>query len=261
MSLAASQTAFMAQVLDEEAVLPPAWGDTQSAGLAVYRNNYRSALVEALRSTYERTERWVGEDAFRRAAAHHLISRPPSSWTLDEAGRGFDKTCEQLFANDPEVEELAWLEWTMLDIFTMRDVTPLDQGGFASATAEFSEADWGGMRLQFVPGTEHREVKHDLLALWNALGSNEFERIESALDHPQSCIVWREGERPVFALVPTDEGAALSAMINGASYEEACALLAQDATNDEQVQQVAMRAGAMLGRWLNDGMITAIDHA
>ena len=115
MSLAASQAAFMAQVLDEEATLPPAWNATQSEGMAVYRNNYRSSVVEALRSTFERTARWVGEGAFRQAAAHHIIMHPPASWTLDEAGSGFDLTCAELFANDPEVTELAWLEWTRSD--------------------------------------------------------------------------------------------------------------------------------------------------
>src|SRR3546814_3597676 len=92
--------------------------------MSVYRGNYRSALVEAMRSTYERTEKWVGEAAFRRAAAHHLIAHPPSSWTIDDAGAGFDRTCAELFANDPEVAELAWLEWTMLEAFTAPDVAP-----------------------------------------------------------------------------------------------------------------------------------------
>ena len=87
-NLGALQRSFMAQVLDEDAPLPHGWGGRHAAGMGVYRNNYRSALIEALRSTYERTERWVGEAAFRRAAAHHVIANPPSSWTLDDAGAG-----------------------------------------------------------------------------------------------------------------------------------------------------------------------------
>ncbi|NVE95830.1 HvfC/BufC N-terminal domain-containing protein [Altererythrobacter lutimaris] len=259
MSLASSQAAFMAQVLDEEASLPSAWGNTQSAGMGVYRNNYRSSVVEALRSTYERTARWVGKDAFRQAAAHHIIMHPPASWTLDAAGQGFDLTCAELFTDDPEVAELAWLEWTMLDIFTMRDQAPLDQAGFAAATADFAESDWGTMRLAFLPGTTQCKVRHDLLALWNKLSSDDFERVDAALEAAQSCVVWREGERPVFALVPVDEGTVLDAMIEGASYEEACAILARKASSDEEVQQAAMRAGAMLGRWLNDGLIAAVN--
>lgn len=258
MSLAAAQSAFMAQVLDEDAALPDAWGARHSAGMAVYRNNYRSSLVEALRSTYERTARWVGDDAFRQAAAHHVITHPPASWTLDEAGRGFDTTCAELFTDDPEVAELAWLEWSMMDVFTSRDVPPLDGAGFGAATAEFTEQDWGAMRLSFVPGIAQRLVQHDLLALWNALGSDEFERLDTTLEAPHSCIVWREGERPVFALVDPRKAQALSAMIGGVSYEKACDILAGGVTDEQGLQDAAMRAGAMLGRWLNDGLIADV---
>lgn len=261
MSLAASQSAFMAQVLDEDAPLPAQWTDRRSAGLAVYRNNYRSSLVEVLRSTYERTARWAGEDAFERAAVHHVITHPPSSWTLDEAGRGFDATCAQLFANDPEVAELAWLEWSMFEVFTAPDMEPLDAARLGEATAAFSDEDWGSMRLGFMPGIAQREVDHDLLALWNTLGSEEFERIDARLELPKTCTVWREGERPVFSLGATDEGAALKVMLNGASYGEACDILASEATTEEQLQEVAMRAGAMLGRWLNDGLIAAVNRS
>ncbi|WP_394729795.1 putative DNA-binding domain-containing protein [Altererythrobacter sp. GH1-8] len=259
MSLAASQAAFMAQVLDEDAALPPTWGAGQSSGIAVYRNNYRSSLVEALRSTFERSARWVGEDAFRRAAAHHVIMHPPSSWTLDEAGRGFETTCAELFTGDPEVAELAWLEWTMFDVFTSRDVIPLDAAGFARATEGFAEDDWGALQLDFQPGLAQAEVRHDMLALWNALGTDDFDRIDVKPETPRCCLVWREGERPVFQLVDLAEGSALGAMMAGASYEQACAILAQDAASDEDIERAAMQAGAMLGRWLNDGLIVAVN--
>lgn len=258
MSLAASQAAFMAQVLDEDADLPPEWSVTQTKGLAVYRNNYRSSLIEALRSTYERTSRWVGEDAFRQAAVHHVIMHPPSSWTLDEAGRGFDATCEELFTGDPEVAELAWLEWAMFDVFTSRNVTPLDAAGFERATEGFAEDDWGALQLEFLPGLAQAEVRHDVLALWNTLGTDQFDREVVKLELARSCIVWREGERPVFQLVDPAEGAALAAMMAGASYEQACAILAQDAASDEEIERAAMQAGAMLGRWLNDGLIAGV---
>jgi hypothetical protein len=136
-TLADRQAAFMAQVLNDEAPLPAGWGDRHAQGMNVYRGNYRSSVIEALKSTYEKTERWVGEAAFQRAAAHHVITNPPSSWTLDDAGAGFDATCAELFRNDPEVAELAWLEWAMLQAFTAENVRPLDAEGFATKSAGF----------------------------------------------------------------------------------------------------------------------------
>lgn len=253
-NLGALQNAFMAQVLDENAPLPHGWGGRHAAGIGVYRGNYRSALVEAMRSTYERTARWVGEDAFRRAAAHHLIAHPPSSWTIDDAGAGFDRTCAELFAGDAEVAELAWLEWTMLEVLTAPDVAPLDLPGFTKATSRFGEDDWANLKLTFVPGCGARMLAHDLRAIWQALDEEELIRPEFALETGRGCLVWREGERPTFIMVEAEEIRALEAMRQGASYGEVCTMIATDGDSSGAV----MRAGAMLGRWLREGLIAAI---
>lgn len=258
MTLAEMQAAFMAQVLDDEAQAPTDWGERHARGMNVYRNNYRSSLVDALAETYERTARWVGEDAFRRAAAHHLITNPPSSWTIDAAGRGFDQTCAELFAKDPEVEELAWLEWTMFDMFSAPDSVPLHAGGFAKATAGFTEDDWAEMRLTFQPGSRARELDHDLRTIWNAPEGKGNARPAITLDQSAGCLVWREGERPTFLMVEAEEARAFQAMASGMSYGECCMMLAGDEPSPEQAQDAAMRAGAMLGRWFKEGLVAAL---
>lgn len=258
MTLAEMQAAFMAQVLDDEVQAPADWGKRHARGMEVYRNNYRSSLVEALLETYQRTARWVGEDAFRRAAAHHLIANPPSSWTIDEAGRGFDRTCAELFANDPEVEELAWLEWAMFDKFSAPDSVPLDAAGFAKATAGFVEDDWGAMCLTVQPGSVARELNHDLSAIWNSPEGKGQHRATITLDQAAGCLVWREGERPTFLMVDAEETRAFQAMASGMSYGECCMMLAGQEPSPEQARDAAMRAGAMLGRWLNEGLVAAL---
>lgn len=257
-SLAERQAAFMVQLLDESAPLPEGWVERHAAGIRVYRGNYRSSLVEALKSTFEKTERWVGEDAFRRVAAHHIITHPPASWTLDDAGKGFDATCAELFRNDPEVTELAWLEWAMLQAFTAANVTPLDAAGFAAQTADFGEQDWSSLQIDFLPGASAREVGHDLRGIWNALGEDELVRPDAALASPQSVLVWREGERSTFIMGSAEEALAFDAAQGGAPYGEICMLLAGNEPTDEAAHDAAMRAGALLGRWLNEGLIAAI---
>ena len=107
--LARRQQEFLAALLDEEAPLPAGWQVRHARGLAIYRNNYRGGLIDTLRDTYPRTEVLAGEAAFARAAAHHCITHPPSSWTLDQVGAGFSATCAELFRDDPDVAELAAL--------------------------------------------------------------------------------------------------------------------------------------------------------
>lgn len=258
-SLADRQSAFMAQVLDHDAPLPEGWGERHSAGMNVYRGNYRSSLVEALKSTYAKTERWVGEAAFQRAAAHHVITNPPSSWTLDDAGAGFDATCAELFRNDPEVTELAWLEWAMLEAFTAANVEPLDAQDFSAQTAGFGEEQWANLRVAFLPGAAAREVHHDLRAIWNALNEEEFDRPQASYDVPHSVLVWREGERSTFMMGSAEEARAFQAAQAGTPYEEICMLLAGENPSEEQMHDAAMRAGALLGRWLNEGLIASIE--
>lgn len=252
--LARQQAGFMAQVLDEEAVLPPGWTDRQAAGMAVYRNNYRTALVEAMRATYERTARWVGEAAFARAAAHHLIQHPPSSWTLDVIGRGFPDTLAELFARDPEVPELAALEWAMHCAFTAADAAPLDGAGLAAVTAAFSEEDWGAMRIALVPGTALVATGHNLVALWQALAEDVFDAPDYALAAPTDLLVWREGLDPVFRQTDAAEALALAAVLRGARFGDLCAELVERFGEAAGVE----RAGALLGQWIGEGLVASV---
>ena len=260
-SLLAAQQAFMAQVLDEEEPVPASWNERQAAGMDVYRGNYRSAVVEAVIGTYEQTRRWVGEEPFKRAAIHHVITRPPSGWTIDDVGAQFDASCTQVFGNDPEVAELAWLEWAMLEASRAADASALTPEGFGQATAQFGDEDWGTMRLEFIPGASARTLDHNLHAIWQALGAEPFERPDFVLDTPRGCIVWREDDRPTFLMVDADNVRALNAAKNGSSYGEICMVLAGEDPSEQAMHDAAMGAGAMLGQWLNEGIIRTITTA
>lgn len=251
--LAQRQEHFLGYILDDTRALPTNWNARHAAGLAIYRNAYRARLVDALRETYERTARWVGEDAFRQAAAHHVITHPPKSWTLDDAGAGFADTLNELFAKDREVAELAWLEWAMQRCFVAADAEPMDAAGFGEATAAFAEDDWAHMRLNFLPGTSQTAIAHDIGALWRALGQDD-PTPDYATSEPLHCVVWREGLKPVFMQVDAAEGAVLSDLLAGKPYGEACDALI-DVLGDDLA---AARAGAMLGRWLHHGLIAGV---
>ncbi|EAQ96580.1 HvfC/BufC N-terminal domain-containing protein [Congregibacter litoralis] len=257
-SLAAQQEEFMALLLDDARDLPPG---LEAQRVAIYRNAYRARLIDALRETFPRTARWVGEEAFAQAAAHHVISFPPSSWTLDDVGKGFSDTLQGLFLKDPEVSELAWLEWAMHRCFVSYDARPLDAAGFATATAGFEDNDWATMRLRFMPGTQQASMAHRIDRLWRSLLESESEAVgegaeetDFSSDEPLACVVWRQDYTPAVLPVTAIEGHALSMMLDGAAYGELYALLV-DALGEEAA---AGEAGAMLGRWLNHGMLVGI---
>ena len=255
-SLAASQQAFLAHLLDEERAPAEGWTERHLAGLAVYRNAYRARLIDALRDTYERTARWIGDDAFQQAAAHHVISHPPTSWTLDKTGEGFAQTLCELFAGDPEVAELAWLEWAMHRCFVSADAQPMNVAELPEATASFDETDWADLHLEFLPGTCQTAIAHDLGTLWRALGQDDAGSPDYSLNASAYCVVWREGFKPVFMQVDAVEGQALALMLGGASFGQVCEALVDMLSEEEAVAQ----AGSILGRWIHHGMIAGVNR-
>ncbi|WP_095012764.1 DNA-binding domain-containing protein [Tsuneonella mangrovi] len=253
MTLAATQRAFMAQVLDEDAPLPRSWSDHARAGMAIYRNAYRARLIDALAETFPATRHWVGIEAFERAAAHHAIIHPPGGWTLDSAGSGFDETLAQLFAGDPEVGELAWLEWRMHMAFVARDAVPLDRKGFAALLS--AQGDAMDLRLTPMPGLAVRRVVADIPAIWRSAKAGEAPAGEvPMLAEPGGLVVWRDGFQPVFRATSALEADCLAHLRDGATFGAICSLVAV-ALDDEA--RAAEQAGAMLARWIDDGMLAA----
>jgi hypothetical protein len=257
-ALLEAQSSFMAQVLDEGQSAPENWNARQSAGMDIYRQNYRSAVVEAVSSTYEQTCLWLGNAAFKRAAIHHVIAHPPVGWTIDDAGADFDATCAQVFGNAPEVSELAWLEWAMLIASRSADAESLTPEGFAAATAQFGDDDWAAMTMQFLPGASARTLNHDLHAMWQAIAREPFSKPETKMAQPRGCIVWREEERPTFLMVDADQARAFNAAQQGQTYGEICVMLAStdgSEPDERALHNAAMAAGAMLGQWLGEGLL------
>lgn len=254
MTLAAQQSEFMAHVLAEDRALPPGWDARFAAGLEIYRNAYRARLVDALREIYPRTAQWAGEDAFRQAAAHHLIQSPPNSWTLDDAGDGFVAVLEELFANDPEVAELGWLEWAMHCAFVAADAEPLGHAAFAARASAFTDTDWAEMRLAFQPGIASRKVCHRCTALWQALAHDEAPPEPLLLDQPMQLFVWRQGLQPIFRLASAEESGFFAMMRGGAGYGTAC----EELVGRIGEEQAVAAAGQWLGRWIADGMVMGL---
>lgn len=257
MRLAALQQEFMAQVMDEDRPLPGGWDHRMGEGLAIYRNAYRARLVDALRETFPKTAQWVGDEAFAQAAGHYLILHPPTSWTLDMAGEAFVETLADLFASDPDVADLAWLEWAMHLAFTAPDHTPMDAAGFTTATSAFGEDDWANMRLRFVPSLRIRALRSDCAALWQALDQEEPPATAAEPASPMHCIVWRDGLDPVFTLVPARNGHCLMHMRADSSFGDMCAALAEAMPAD----QAAAEAGTMLGGWIGRGIVLDVSSS
>lgn len=219
-------------------------------GLLIYRSAYRARLLGALEESYERTRQWAGEDAFEAAACHHIILNPPVSWTLDDYGAGFGETLSGLFAQDPEVGELAWLEWHMSRAFAAPDCAVLDPDALLSGP--MADGDWEGMQLEFVTNFAMRKVHTACTALWQALKEGAASPDAMLLPEPTTLIVWRKDFCPHFRQLDDAEAAALAALVAGTPFGEVCAALAEGAGPEAAVSQI----GSWLGQWVQDGLLS-----
>ncbi len=251
-NLSAIQRRFQATITGVEDAGVLDWPTEMHAGLAVYRTAYRSRLLDCLRGAFDKSRQWIGDESFDATAAHHLILHPPTSWTLDDLGLGFSDTLATLFPDDPEIAELASLEWEMQQIFTSPDVPVLAAADFADRASAYSEDDWLDLRLAFIPGMATRVVTTDCAALWSA--------IDAATDMPPLdlpgtdavLLVWRQDLRSQFRLLDPDEAVGLRLMQSGASFEQLCAALVNACGDDAGVAA----AGTMLGRWMTDNLVS-----
>ncbi len=253
MSLIELQRQFFASVAEPDQGASVAWPDALALGLAVYRNAYRARLVDCLRSSFERTWGWIGDDSFDAAACHHLILHPPRSWTLDDAGRGFSDTLAALFPDDPEVEELAWLEWAMQQVFTSADVDVLDRGEFTILSTSFDDGDWANLRIDFVPGVVTRTIRTNCAGILEAIRDESEIPEDILLDEGATIIVWRQGLRSRFRLVDPHEAEAIAKVRGGATFGDLCALMTHLLGEERGIEA----AGTMLGRWISLSMIAA----
>ena len=250
MTLVDLQRRFYAAVTSPGETAFEDWEPALRPGLAVYRNAYRARLIECLRSTFEKTWTWIGDESFDAAAAHHLIAKPPRNWTLDDAGAGFDETLAQLFPDDSEVAELAWLEWQMQQAFTAADEPVLDATGFAALSKGFTEEAWASLRLSFVTGMRLRRIQADCGAIWTAIANDENMSADVLLDEKRSLLVWRQGLDPRFRMLSSEEAVCLDLLRNGGTFGDMCeALIKRLGVSGIE------EAGRTLGIWIAQGLV------
>lgn len=246
MTLKALQSRFRDFIAAPDAASPPSFS---GPGMAIYRDAYRGRLLAALEASFPRTRRWVGRDPFQAAATHYILTRPPTSWTLDTYGSDFPALLTQLFAEDPEVGDLSWLEWAMAQAFAAPNGPIL--GFEALAAASYQGADWDHVAFTPASGVGMRWVETPCTELWVGLDDDDSTALATSIPRtplakPHLALVWRKDVTAHYRLVAPDEAHALAGLIAGACLGH----VAHSATADT--------LGHMLAKWLSDELFA--DH-
>lgn len=248
MSLIELQRDMRAWLTREDAAAATRFGDDAAAGLRIYQNNYRAQLAACLEESFEHTRDWIGAEAFHQAIVMHVDRVPPSSWTLDAYSRDFPATLALLYPADREVIELAWLDMALGEAFVAADA--------AALTAEdLAGVDWDHAVLRLTPTLDLGDLTTNAPAIWSALAAGNVPPAAEFLPEPGAILVWRHGETAQFRAIDQYEQQALLLVLAGTPFPRLCDLMVGVFGQQAGIR----RTGEMLGRWIGDGLIIAVE--
>jgi hypothetical protein len=256
-ALADLQRRFQAHVLHAAPALAEAVGSIEADAptrLQVYSGAYRSRLVEVLGNDFPGLRRLVGDDAFDPLCRAYVEAHPSHHFNLRWYGAALAAFLESTmpWSARPGLGEMARLEWDLTLEFDARDEPVVTEADVAALPVEC----WPAMKPKL-----HGAIRR-LACRWNTAA------IRSAVDRgaavpplqefgiAEQRIVWRRQRDVRHRALEVDEAAALDAIVQGATFEDVCELLAQWHAPDD----VAMRSVSLLKRWIGDEWLTAL-HA
>lgn len=250
MNLAQWQDSFRTWLVTGTADHARVFGDRAATGLDVYQNNYRSQLVNCLQVSYPNLHRWIGENAFREAAITHIDAQPPKGWTLDGYRQDFSATLHDMFPRNPDLHELAWIEWALAEAFVASDADPMSREALWSV-------NWDEARLRLTPSLRHHAATTNADDVWSALQEEATAVPEGEmLDSPGGLVVWRRGFLSRLRRFDGDDYAALCGLSADSRFEALCETLVTRLGEEAGVA----RAGTLLAHWLDAGLIVGVDH-
>lgn len=262
-SLHALQDRFQAHVLQSDAAalndICDGTGWQPSHRLGVYHHAYRARLLETMRDTFSHTWRYLGDEWFDQLALPYIEQHPSRLSNLRWYGETWpswlagDRLATLNLGNHPEVAELAQLDWALRRSFDAADSPALTAAHLSALLPD----QWVNAALVPQAGAALLSVACNTLALWHALDQDEEVPPAEQLAQALSVLVWRQGEQPHFRSLADEEAHALTQVMLGHSFADVCDLLAR--LRPDAVEQVPAMAGAMLRRWLSDGVLACSD--
>lgn len=247
MNLAMLQAHFREWLVTGDEVGAAVFGAGAAPGLNVYQNNYRVQLMGCLEVSYPLLRRFIGDEAFREAAITHIDRHPPRGWTLDHYGANFADTLRALYPQNPDLDELAWIEWMLGEAFVASDTAPM-------APEALAAVDWDHAHLLLSPSLRIRQATTNADDVWIALRDGEVAESEM-LAAPEGLVIWRRDNVSRLRRADAIETRALHGLFADNAFSSVCELLMDQYGEEAGIQ----RAGRWLADWLASGVIAGVE--
>lgn len=212
-----------------------------SGRLEVYADAYFLRLRDVLAEDFPQVARLLGGEAFDALVRHYLKAHPSTEPSVRHLGRAMAEFIRGHSDMPAWLADLAALEWARVNAFDAPDDSPLD----IAELAQIDPAEWPQMRMAPVRSLEVVTAEWPVHRLWAEEAPEVLERV------PTSIRVWRRADFHVrHAPMDQREAAAVSRLLKGSTFAEICQVF-----EDLDERQGAEQAGALLLRWLEDGII------
>lgn len=221
--------------------------ERRDARLRLYADAYRLRLAEALGNDFPALRAHLGEDVFAALAEAYLHAHPSTHKSLRWFGREFPDWLRQ---RDALAAQLARFEWLQGEAFDAADAPP----STLQALTALPPHAWPNLRLSLQPALRLLRAPASVPVLVDAFNRDEVLpplRDEDAADWR----LWRRELQVHWHRLDADEAALLRLAQTGADFAQLCEAL--QPFHDEN--QIPARAIGLLKRWLEDGLIAAID--
>ena len=218
--------------------------------LGIYHHAYRVRLVDVLADSFAKTCLYMGSDTFAEHATAFAIAHPPLARSLSRYGADLPAYLAGLYPDNPELHELAQLDWDLRTRFDGADVAALDAQTAQAATDDGQAPDWLGWQAPLHPSLVLRSIRTNIAQIWRAMDADADVPPVQQWAEERFLAVWRKGLQPHFQSLDADEAAFLQCLLAGQSVDAAANALA-----GTTVLPDPQRLGGWLQAWLNDGVL------
>ena len=202
-----------------DALAPERPDDVITGRLHIYHHAYRARLAEVLADTYAKTCLYMGSDTFDVHARDYAVARPPHTRSLNRYGEGLVDALRTAYPGNPELHELAQLDWDLRTRFDGADVPVLDLDSAQQS------GDWTTRPSVLHPSALLHTITTNVVSVWTAIHADDAVPEAVALPTPATLIVWRKGFQPYFQTLDATQAALVRHLHAGASVQDACASL------------------------------------
>ena len=213
--------------------------------LQIYTRMYFWRIRDALAEDYPQLAALLGADAFAALLREYLRRHPSGHPSLRHAGRRLPAflAAHPAAGTPPYAADLARLEWARVDAFDAPDAEPLGKSDLHAIPPDA----WATVRLTPIPALAVVSCDWPVHDVWADPAGSRPE------PSPTTLRVWRQEHRVFHARVDSFEAAALGRLLAGEPFANVC-----DVFGSLEPEEAASRAGGLLARWVEDGLLWAV---